>query len=402
MIGKETTEAGKPSPGGGSDCCPASAPKLCELTCTPVATDPNNCGGCGVTCGDGQDCVDGLCSPPPSQCKKPTDCASTNTDCRTATACKGSVCSYSYAAINTPVVNQTPGDCQTRVCDGAGNIITVPDSTDRPAAQGECYSGSCSGVTPVQRPKIQGAFCSGGICDGNGACVECVTPADCAGGSLPNATVTCEANTCGYTCNAGYSDCPGGCINTDHDIQHCGSCDTICSVANGTASCIGGMCHVDACNPGFGNCNGDPSDGCETNVTSSPNNCGACGIVCSSNHGTPSCNGGACQITCATGWGNCNGAAGSDGCETNVFTDPNNCGQCGNVCFTPNGTASCTNGQCGIASCNAGFADCNGNLQDGCEIDLNTDFNNCGACLNRCATGQICANHVCISPAPEG
>ena len=46
--------------------------------------------------------------------------------------------------------------------------------------------------------------------DGSGACVECVTPADCAGGTLPNATVTCNANTCGYTCNAGYSDCSGG------------------------------------------------------------------------------------------------------------------------------------------------------------------------------------------------
>ena len=65
MIGKET-EAAKP-PSTSVDCCPASAPRLCGLTCTAVATDPNNCGACGVTCGPGQTCVNGAVFPAADQ-----------------------------------------------------------------------------------------------------------------------------------------------------------------------------------------------------------------------------------------------------------------------------------------------------------------------------------------------
>ena len=119
----------------------------------------------------------------------------------------------------------------------------------------------------------------------------------------------------------------------------------------------------------------------------------------SSNDGTPACNGGACQITCATGSGNWNGGAGSDGCEMNIFSDPNNCGSCGRVCFTPNGMASRINGQCRIASCNAGFADCDGNPQNGCEVDITGDPRNCGSCNAICPAvtnaATICANSAC-------
>ena len=35
------------------------------------------------------------------------------------------------------------------------------------------------------------------------------------------------------------------------------------------------------CNlPGFVDCDRNPVNGCEANVASDPNNCGACGVVC--------------------------------------------------------------------------------------------------------------------------
>ncbi len=58
---------------------------------------------------------------------------------------------------------------------------------------------------------------------------------------------------------------------------------------------------------------------------------------------------------------------------------------------------SCTNGACGIASCNMGFANCNMNLADGCEAALASDAMNCGMCGNVCPMNlPSCSNSTCI------
>jgi hypothetical protein len=54
---------------------------------------------------------------------------------------------------------------------------------------------------------------------------------------------------------------------------------------------------------------------------------------------------------CTAGWGNCDGNAKLNGCETNVYTSSSNCGTCGNVCATG---SYCSTGTCAYyASCNA-------------------------------------------------
>jgi len=70
-------------------------------------------------------------------------------------------------------------------------------------------------------------------------------------------------------------------------------------------------------------------------------------------------------------------------CETNLDTSVGNCGYCGNVCTADNGTPGCADGDCEIASCNAGYDDCDGQLDNGCETDLTTT-NDCGECSNQC------------------
>ncbi len=162
-------------------------------------------------------------------------------------------------------------------------------------------------------------------------------------GGAPTATPTPLATntpvaTNTPTCPLGQTNCGGSCVDTTTDANNCGGCGTVCpAVSNGTAGCLNGTCGVGSCNAGFADCDLSPANGCETNISS------------------------------------------------NVF----DCGSCGHVCSLPNATAGCTSGTCIVASCNPGFANCDANSANGCEVSLNTDANNCGSCGNQCvATSQ--------------
>ncbi len=50
-------------------------------------------------------------------------------------------------------------------------------------------------------------------------------------------------------------------------------------------------------------------------------------------------------------------------------------------------------------SCSYPSADCNKN--GGCETNLNTDTNNCGSCGNKCASGGSCESGTCKAPPPK-
>jgi hypothetical protein len=69
---------------------------------------------------------------------------------------------------------------------------------------------------------------------------------------------------------------------------------------------------------------------------------------------------------CNAGFSDCDGIE-ANGCETNINTSVNNCGQCGDPCVLPNANAACVAGQCTIAACLPGFFDCDGNAGNGCE-----------------------------------
>jgi hypothetical protein len=149
------------------------------------------------------------------------------------------------------------------------------------------------------------------------------------------------------------------------------------------------------CTAGYADCNQNPADGCETNVSTSLTNCGACGAVCPSGpNASATCTAGTCQLSCITGFADCNQNP-ADGCETNVSTSLTNCGACGAVCPSgPNASATCTAGACGL-SCITGYANCNQNPADGCEVNLSTDNQNCGTCGNTCSWPTHCVNGSC-------
>jgi hypothetical protein len=133
-------------------------------------------------------------------------------------------------------------------------------------------------------------------------------------------------------------------VGSANDVNNCGTCGHACSANNATPACNAGTCAIAACNAGFDNCNADATDGCETNIATDPSNCGTCGLACSTNHAKPTCKAGTCLIAaCAPGFADCNGSA-SDGCETNTASDPSNCGGCGVAC--PGATPFCKDSVC--------------------------------------------------------
>ncbi len=217
-----------------------------------------------------------------------------------------------------------------------------------------------------------------------------------------------------------------------------------CNLAHATSECREQQCAVHACDRGYADCNGDPLDGCEIDV-SKPATCGSCNDacpadkpVCAPANGTfacasgcsdtapllcggacvapltsvdhcggcdgrcpdvsnaaSACNDGHCSFTCKASYHACSGSCVLD-------TDATHCGASCTACpLPPNATATCTGNACGF-SCTTGFADCNLDPKDGCESKLDSDPRNCGACGRSC-DGGTCATGACKAapiPAP--
>lgn len=153
------------------------------------------------------------------------------------------------------------------------------------------------------------------------------------------------------TCETGQKLCNGECVAIDDPRFGClpTSCDA-CQPRNIRQiqpACLNGECVFTACGAEAANCDGDISNGCETHVSDDVNNCGECGKACPSyKSGAPTCAEGKCTDPgCTTEWANCNSNE-TDGCETQVMVaDANNCGECSRSCQG----AQCVDGVCGAS-----------------------------------------------------
>ncbi|MBI2391143.1 MAG: TLD domain-containing protein [Deltaproteobacteria bacterium] len=212
----------------------------------------------------------------------------------------------------------------------------------------------------------------------------------CGGGTI------CQSGSC--VCPSGKPTiCGASCVDLASDPLNCGKCGAPCpGGASGTSVCTAGTCSLE-CSAGFGNCNGSVTDGCEKDLRSDNANCGVCGRACSFANASASCNTGSCVISsCSTGFGNCDFDP-ANGCETNTATSTANCGGCGKACAPANGIGTCVSGACELLACTAGWSDCNGNKADGCEIKTSADLNNCGACGKVCDAGKFCSAGTCCT-----
>lgn len=194
-------------------------------------------------------------------------------------------------------------------------------------------------------------------------------------------------------CAKGLRCCAGVCRDVLSDPDNCGNCGASCSTANATPTCRGGVCEV-ACSSGFGDCNKDTRDGCEQQLAD-PSHCGACGRACSFSNASASCGAGQCALrTCDFGHGDCDSDP-TNGCETDTRSSAQHCGACNKGCAPANGTGACSASSCQIAACNSGFDDCNVDPNDGCETHVRTSMDHCGTCNNPCGEGLVCSNGQC-------
>ena len=322
--------------------CPTAGCPAPFTTCTDshfpcdvdLSRDPANCGSCGFRCeGSGAakfDCISGTCA---LRCKNEPGAWTRD--------CNGVI----------------DDDCEVRLgsnenCNGCGDRCPDPANPcifDDEVGKGQCGCGPdrlYCGRNCID-PKTNDKNCGGcGI----------VCPPNVDGGTLkPNTYLGCFDEECGHVkCSEDYADCDkdkdNGCETWLLSPSDCGACNHACDPgqtcvknSKGTIKCI--------CPPGQTLCGGTCTD-----LATDPDNCGACGVRCVTTstvgNSVGICVYGSCTLSCAQGWGDCNGDP-RDGCEGNLSSDPRNCGACGNACDVLAGQP-CIASRCAVHPCGEG------------------------------------------------
>jgi hypothetical protein len=167
-----------------------------------------------VTCPSTEPCRhDGMCNPGTAACVPPA------------------------LPAGTAAGTQVPGDCQKSQCDGNGAVVSVADDADVPADDGnQCTFETCTSGFPSHPFTPAGSTCSqsgGHLCNGVGACIQCVTAADCPGTDTDCAQRSCNFGTCGVTfANAGVA--VSSQVAGDCHVNQCDGSGQIVSVVDDT------------------------------------------------------------------------------------------------------------------------------------------------------------------------
>lgn len=358
----------------------------CEVS---IALDPKNCGSCGVACPAVPNGVAGClmgrcilerCLPGFQDCDgDPANGCETDVrmDLKNCGNC-GQQCVSTVAATVA---------CQ----DGACVVM-------------KCNTGfdSCDVSSPVQA-------CETSLLTDEYNCGRCGTKCPAVlGGQRACINGVCTAKACDpmrwLNCSTAMPD-PDGC-ETDiaRDPMNCGGCGRVCAQTNGTSGCVKGACQIFACKPGYGNCDGNDLNGCEQDTTRSVDHCSACNLKCQVNMAQHvsgvSCKTSSCAIVGCTGtFQDCDGQY-NNGCEADTDSSLDHCGRCNSPCpKKPNATGTCELGVCKpIKACVTGFMDCDRDPENGCEVDITKNRNNCGACYRSCGVLEVCVNGACKAP----
>ncbi len=198
----------------------------------------------------------------------------------------------------------------------------------------------------------------------------------------PPAQIKCGSGTklCGDEC-VGDSDPAFGCAGS--------ACDRCAVSFAASLKCNGqGRCAPSTCFDGRADCNMDPTDGCEADL-SLPQTCGSCGQTCKAGEYCAGAQG--CVTSCPTGTSLCGLSC------IDLTSSASHCGTCTRVCpSAANAVATCKASACTI-TCNPGYGDCDMNPSNGCEplTPYFTDADGDG----HGAKGSMSAGQACTVPA---
>ncbi len=282
---------------GGSCACGEDL-VLCDGACVDTDADPSNCGGCGTSCPGEMICEAGACGCPAGTSLCDGACIDTTSDLANCGGCgnmcgRRQVCSDSACAC-AEGLTLCGGECVDTLsdgdhCGGCGAVCTAGGG----ASAASCEDGSCvHRCLPDFATCEEGsAGCESDLRTSNAHCGTCGTSCE----DLPNtATSQCTDGGCAISCAEGWGDCDlqpaNGCEKDLSRVEACGSCAVDCTALFQTdwQFCIDGACEFSACMPGFDDCDGVVSNGCEADLTEGAN-CGACGNSCPIGCGGASC-----------------------------------------------------------------------------------------------------------------
>jgi cysteine-rich repeat protein len=226
-----------------------------------------------------------------------------------------------------------------------------------------CTEDLCSNGVVRHTASTLGTTCDTGTCDGNGACVQCLSNFDCAPNVCNLATNTCSvaSGSCTDALKNGDEtgvDCGGSCAPTRQCATN-GGCLVAMDCASGV--CTANKCVAAACGDGIQQMNEGCDDGNQTNGDGCDDgaggSCRPTGCGNGTKTGTEACddgnavNGDGCDLNCTvTRCGNgsqagteqCDdgNAMGGDGCSAGCRVEPGyQCTMMPSVC-----TSSCGDG----------------------------------------------------------
>jgi hypothetical protein len=380
-------------------CTTDGGPGLCcggQCIGSALDDDVFNCGQCGTACATGARCTAYGCT---ASCSTPADCPTGYDLCSEGPYgpyapknCYRSVCDAGSRGV------QCEGS-PAKVCCGTSclDVESDPDNCggcgiacdpDQYCSQGVCLSGvtctlAAQGEPCVVSPGKAGACCSGACVDVNrdtsncsGCGYSCPSPTRCSGGLCyfpgdggPPALGLCVADGVHRTFS-----CPAGTTcNWRGAMCVADSCSSV-----GESVCDGPYTFAEPC------CSVGPAS-CPT-LTNDPQNCGACGNVCTSGLCLPFRYTGQCfpAPRCADDCSSLGGCPTGTTCAAGYCVEPATaCAYTdtdGPLCATPGG-------QLGI--CCGSYAP----VYRGCVDPLN-DPRNCGGCGVVCKSGA-CRAGVC-------
>ncbi len=386
-----TDDAGDPDAGDddvGEECEPESDEEFCDrhqVECGSFSGDDNCDDQRTVDCADTNELA----------CVEPEICLLADDDAELDTnicACPeiddsdpSAVCTYANAECGMV----TPGD----ICNGWSEL----DDVDC----GEC-TGDAECGTDI--PNICGCPCEiDGVCyadgdtDGDDVCSVCDSTqstdafVDAPDGTDCDSNAVCHSGDC--VCDDGFTLCDGECVDTDTDLDHCGTCNDPCSTTdpNAEAMCTAGSCEVECTDCEIGGvcvADGDTDDGdvcsiCDPSQSTDTFSDAPDGTDCGPNS---VCHSGDC--VCDDGFTLCSGEC------VDTETDLDHCGDCGEPCTTgeSDAEAMCVDSSCDIECNDDSLTYCP--ESDTCT-DTQTDPENCGTCGNTCGGTTACEAGQC-------